>query len=411
MPKRALIVVEEHFSGVRNGPASMNETIASALASLNFDITVIVVGRNIGRPFKRTPVRPDERYRVMFAHARVWLNRMIPWSVAAWARNIGPQILKEKFRKRTRKTAIIGRFISEFEVDYIRKVTSAEKFDFIFIDTIFRSPALKCVSSSTKKYLIAHDVFYQRVQSFSKNGYSVFPSLTFEDEKNIICDFDGVIAINYKDKLCIESMKTSTSVTIVNPVGNNFSLEPDRFFEKNLKQFKKSNNFVRILYIGTAAYHNIDGINWFLDNIWPKIIQNNNLVLLDVVGTVCNYIKKGRTNVILHGWVDNIASVAGNCAFAISPARMGSGTSIKIIDYFKLGLCCIVTADSTGAFSDDQAPVVVAQNEEEFVNLVNLWTGDLNTPIGLSSRIPGYLSKFSRQAATQALSELIGGGA
>ena len=125
----------------------------------------------------------------------------------------------------------------------------------------------------------------------------------------------------------------------------------------------------RIGFIGVVRYPpNLDGINWFIDDIWPKIKDEYPDVRLRLVGsgTESEQVRKGR-DIDGLGWVDDAAAEIATWSLMVVPVRIGAGTRIKIAEGF--GRKCPVVSTGLGAFGYDVTSgreILLADREEEF---------------------------------------------
>lgn len=101
-------------------------------------------------------------------------------------------------------------------------------------------------------------------------------------------------------------------------------------------------NYPVIVFLGSAHQPNIEALNFIINNLAPNI----NAYFL-IVGSVCDAIMNVDipSNVLLFGKVDeDIKQVALNLAdIAINPMLGGSGSNLKLADYFSHSLPTITT--------------------------------------------------------------------
>ena len=80
---------------------------------------------------------------------------------------------------------------------------------------------------------------------------------------------------------------------------------------------------------------NKDGLEWFLAQIFPKVISkipNAKLYIYSAGGDQLRIDKSLRKNIILEGYVDNIWEEVKDKELLIVPLRIGSGIRVKIIE-------------------------------------------------------------------------------
>ena len=105
----------------------------------------------------------------------------------------------------------------------------------------------------------------------------------------------------------------------------------------------------RILFIGSMGYSaNIDGVNWFLERIWSRVLRLVPEAHLQVVGRwnsdyVFTDIHK-QPNVEICGFVEDATNHWKQADAFISPLRLGTGTRIKIIEAMSRGVPVVSTS-------------------------------------------------------------------
>ncbi|MHB8974344.1 MAG: glycosyltransferase [Pirellulaceae bacterium] len=111
----------------------------------------------------------------------------------------------------------------------------------------------------------------------------------------------------------------------------------------------------RILFVGTMGYEpNRNGMEWFLDQIWPRIRQTVPSAELDIVGAqpserVLSH--NGRDGTQVHGFVESVAPFWRSAALSVAPLLAGAGTRLKILE--SLANSVPVVSTSIGAFGLD----------------------------------------------------------
>ena len=127
-----------------------------------------------------------------------------------------------------------------------------------------------------------------------------------------------------------------------------------------------------ILVVGVMRYGpNRDGLNHFLNKIWPRILMRNAEARLLVAGH-CFEGDKNRwakiRNVTVMGYVDNLEPLYHQSAFAIAPVYYGAGTNVKVIEALAHCRACVVTRKSRRGYETelDGKGIVFAENDEQF---------------------------------------------
>jgi glycosyltransferase involved in cell wall biosynthesis len=92
---------------------------------------------------------------------------------------------------------------------------------------------------------------------------------------------------------------------------------------------------------------NIDGMEWFLSQVWPGLHQSHPDWKLKIIGRkpppglVAAH--GGRDGVTFTGTVDDVRDHLKGCSAAIVPLRIGGGTRLKILELMASGIPVVST--------------------------------------------------------------------
>jgi glycosyltransferase involved in cell wall biosynthesis len=92
----------------------------------------------------------------------------------------------------------------------------------------------------------------------------------------------------------------------------------------------------KVLFVGHLDYApNVQGLEWFLDEVWPLIRERVPEATLDIVGKDPGPSMQrvnGKRGVTVHGFVKDLTDLYRTAALSIVPLRAGSGTRLKILE-------------------------------------------------------------------------------
>ena len=145
--------------------------------------------------------------------------------------------------------------------------------------------------------------------------------------------------------------------------------EPNLVFEKTEKQ---------LLYIGTLSWEaNVDGLIWFLNEIWEKITQKHQDLKLYIVGKnpdarLQAFAAKDK-RIILTGFVEQVEPYFSKSRVFITPLRFGSGIKVKVINSLYRGIPTVTTSIGTeGLRVKDDEHIFIKDNPTDFANAVGI---------------------------------------
>lgn len=130
----------------------------------------------------------------------------------------------------------------------------------------------------------------------------------------------------------------------------------------------------RLIFTGNMAYYpNIDGVRYFVKNIFPVIQSSIPTAKLFIVGQSPPRSVRNLGNEYIHitGFVPDIRLEYIKSCIAVSPIRFGSGTLNKVLEPMALGIpvvASVIGIDGLGL--EYNREIIVANDPEEFANKV-----------------------------------------
>jgi glycosyltransferase involved in cell wall biosynthesis len=137
-----------------------------------------------------------------------------------------------------------------------------------------------------------------------------------------------------------------------------------------------------ILFCGSCSYPpNIDGLRWFLADIWPGIAARSTHAKLQIVGrnfeanAFAGLLEDPSIQVI--GEVDDVRPYYEGAGVAICPLRMGSGTRLKILEAMGYGNPVVSTSiGCEGIKAQDGKSIMIRDDATGFMNAVSELVND-----------------------------------
>jgi polysaccharide biosynthesis protein PslH len=315
----------------------------------------------------------------------------IPITPMAFARNILPKILYlvPKYGRVIslclRKNSIVmGRFITPKEIAYTTSVIRKLKPAAIFVSTVFCAPLLPHIELPSRKFIVTHDIFCSKVDALRSRGLFAIPDINYEMEAQLLSVFDVIIAIQDDEKAILRKMAPSKAVVTVK-----YAVDP-------VRGTTATRVAGRCLFIASRGTFNLDGLQWLVRDVWPRVIREVPDAELHVYGSVCDDMTESYRGVIYHGWTTNLQTAYLTSSVGLVPLRAGSGLKIKLLDYIAHGLPCVITTAGAQGFEPDPvAPFLWADDSEDYARAICCVLADCELRAALSERAYRYCERFS----------------
>ncbi len=274
------------------------------------------------------------------------------------------------------KSYHIERFYSkQFEKKLI-DVLKNETFDIVQLESLYVSMYVPVIRnfSNAKIILRAHNIEYklwERTTQLTKNPIKkaylgLLTDRLKKYELNSLKTIDAIAAISKEDELFFKNCGFQKAIETF-PFG--FDL---KHFNENTSIQEE---FPSVFHIGAMDWQpNIEGINWFLNEVWPIVqLKNSNLKLYLAGRNMNDELKHTKkTNVIIVGNVADAHEFIQSKGIMIVPLLSGGGMRVKIIEGMALGKTIVST--SIGAEGIDYTPkknCIIADDAESFAVAIN----------------------------------------
>lgn len=292
----------------------------------------------------------------------------------------------------SRKSYNISRFFSQGCANRLEHLLKKNEFDIIQFEGLQVTPYLSSIRANSKAKLLyrAHNIEHQIWKRLTVKENFLIRKLylhllskrlqTFE--YHILNDFDAILAISFVDEHFFNSLGYRNNVHTF-PVAlnlenynNDFILSPNK----------------SIGYIGSMDWRpNIEGLDWFLERVWPNIVQLGSGITFHLAGKNIpeSYEGLADEHFIIEGQVDNAKEFIARQHVMIVPLLSGSGMRVKIIEAMALGKCIIATSIAAeGINYHHDRDILIADSSDHFYKQILRCFTDKNliTRIGEGAR-------------------------
>jgi glycosyltransferase involved in cell wall biosynthesis len=127
-----------------------------------------------------------------------------------------------------------------------------------------------------------------------------------------------------------------------------------------------------LLFFGTLTWEaNIDGLIWFLDNCWEKLLLSKPNLQFYIVGKnpdkrIVDCTKKHQ-HITLPGFVEDLEPYFQKSGIFICPLRFGSGIKVKVVNAMYRGIPVVTTPIGIEGLSvENNKQIAFASNPQDF---------------------------------------------
>ncbi|HET6243638.1 MAG: glycosyltransferase [Bacteroidetes bacterium] len=264
----------------------------------------------------------------------------------------------------------VSRFWSVDFNEKLIRILEAEKFDVIQLESIYVAPYIQTIrtfSKDSKIVLRAHNSEHQIWLKSALNEKNPLKSFYFKIlanrlkkyEKEVLKKVDAVAAISKDDA---KKLTELNQIPLLKTIPVNIDIYPANEIQK-----KETSLF----FIGALDWHpNLEGLNWFLKEVWPKINKQLPYLKFHVAGKNMPHKMKNSkiAGVVFKGEIKDSIDFMNCNKIMVVPLFSGSGIRVKILEAMSRGKAIISTSlgvEGIGCKKDEN--ILIADNVEQFV--------------------------------------------
>jgi glycosyltransferase involved in cell wall biosynthesis len=269
------------------------------------------------------------------------------------------------------------------------------KFDVVIVEYVFLSRALLRFGPETLKIIDTHDMFTDRHRRYLAQGQRPrwFSTSAAEEAKGLD-RADVVIAIQDDERAAFSALTRRPVITLGHVVA--------------LKEAAAASDRSRMLFVASDNAINVDGLNWFLDQVMVLITARQPDANLVLAGSIGNAIDD-RPGVTKLGRVDDLAPVYADSAVVVNPVQFNTGLSIKNLEALGFARPLVTSPVGTEGIEDGAGTAYrVGATAEQFANQVLELVQDAAAAAQLAESARAYAASRNRDTVAQ-LQAVLGG--
>lgn len=263
------------------------------------------------------------------------------------------------------KSYNVARFYDPKVAKTIKTHLNNNKYDTAILESIYLLPYLSLFKEKGIKVIVrAHNLEHEIWSSMAEKSpiflkrwyFNRLSSQLEKYERTELAKVDGIVSITEEDALFFQQFEPEVTTTAI-PTAVKTKFPPTDY---SLSDF---------YFLGAMDWKpNIDGIQWFLNNVIPEGLKGTKFYLGG---------KGLKTNQYNHPSVENVGEVENALDFisahgiCIIPMHSGSGIKIKLLENMAMGKPIITTSEGVrGVDVTHEKEVLIADDPDEFRELM-----------------------------------------
>jgi glycosyltransferase involved in cell wall biosynthesis len=264
----------------------------------------------------------------------------------------------------------VSRYFDDDAAKLLEEILKETEFDIIQFEGLFVVPYLDVVKENSKAKVVyrAHNIEFDvweriaRTEKFTpRRRYLQFLARrlkVYETEQ--MNRFHQVFAISEQDRQSILRFGCETALDV-------FPVALD--FEKYVTDPSKT-SFPTLFHLGAMDWRpNKEGLEWFLDEIWPDIEKLSSELRFYIAGKNMprEFFEYDSENLVVEGEIFDAVEFINSKAIMIVPLLSGSGMRVKIIEGMAMSKCIIATSMAAeGIKCEHGKDILIANTADEF---------------------------------------------
>ena len=265
----------------------------------------------------------------------------------------------------------VERFYSKELEDKLTEVLKKETFDIVQIESLYMMPYFDVIRKNSKAKIVlrAHNVeshlwkrrTTQEKSSLKKKWFAHLTKNLFSYEKSAFEKVDGILPITPEDERTISEMTNGANKSIrVLP----FAMDlPEKAADVKPKP-------LTVFHIGAMDWEpNIEGVNWLVKEVWPKILASIPHAELHLAGRSLEVNDERFTgkNITVHGEIENAFDFMNEYFIMTVPLLTGGGMRVKLVEGMALGKAIVTTSiGAEGTNAEDEKQLMIRNSPEDF---------------------------------------------
>ena len=224
----------------------------------------------------------------------------------------------------------------------------------------FKTDAVKILDEHNIEFDNFKRIWQNITSPLRKLHYNREYKKTYREEINVCRKMDAVFTVSERDSNILNHEVPGMQKFIIpNGVDTSYFRPSDETAEP-----------FTMVFTGMMGYvPNNDGMFYFLDKIFPKILNEIPEAKIYIVGNrpPKELQKRAAENIIVTGYVDDVRPYIRRAGLYVVPLRMGGGTRLKVLEALSMGKAVVTTSiGCEGINVIDKKHVLIADQADDF---------------------------------------------
>ncbi len=274
----------------------------------------------------------------------------------------------------TRQSYNVSRFFSKAIEQRIEDILKQERFDIIQLEGLYLTPYIGIIRKNSQAPLLyrSHNIehfIWERMAFAAKNPLKAWYLRLLAArlkmfELRVISNIDGIVAISPIDLAFFRKNGINIPAVVI-PVTIPNTGQPE-----HPPQIKISSVF----HLGSMDWRpNQDGIEWFLDKVWPLVIKRAPQMRFFLAGKGMppRFGRYASENVVIAGQVHCSREFMADKQIMVVPLLSGSGMRVKIIEGMAAAKTIVsTTIGAEGIDGENGHHIFIADDPEKMAEII-----------------------------------------
>lgn len=300
------------------------------------------------------------------------------------------------------KSFHVSRFESKQYEEKLIELLQNNEYDIVQLETLYLTPYMDTIRKysnaiiTMRSHNVEHEIWERITQNTKLLPKKIYLDYLTKKLKNFeldtLNDYDYLISVTDRDLKKFKQMGYKNGA-MASPIG----LQMDKY--RGIPRKLQGND---ISFIGSMDWRpNIEGLRWFLDEVWPEIHRKYPETKFHIAGrnTPKDIEKLDMPNVIVHGEVDCAVAFLQSCPITVVPLFSGSGMRVKILEGLALGRVVVsTTLGKEGIDARHGQDILVADTAQEFIEQISQCLSNVSQMESISqSAVDLALNKYDHK--------------